>query len=558
MMSIDDKKAIIYNTINSAICIDDQYESPYCEIPENRKYFDDSKEMYTSFRRNGKCNLDIYKFQGYDGFNNDKDFLLNHKDLMILDWELDATFQIKHESALKILDNAVDNKHIRWVAIYTNEPNDYNILLNIYAYFCIEKTFEELKSEIETKLFEVLEIVEEKSELEEEKVEADFTKKLNDLVSAFTLSPKEEQSSIIKDFRHYIYNLFSKEDSRQCCGKLGEIVKDDLSILLTYYEIVKKEIKLLNRVNEKKHSVHILGRSYLLINGTVIFVLKKDITPDGVYERVTDAICNIPNQRTLLLSLMLKNIFSEELGIGGKGLGGITDRMLLHHWESYEEKNIDNLIEFLVLCIKEDIAESMRTYIDAKIIERLFERDDDEKKDIVEDYELALFNKIITFVDKKKLINQKHHQIKTGDIFRLKTKLYNMSETDSPASDFEEYIICVSQSCDCLRPTKIKNNFAFAYGNTDGVKLKTALKDIEKEGNYSIISDKQSIRWNDIFITIYIENNIFNVDDEVTVKIGNKDIQLEYIGGLKDYYAQRIVNKIFNHALRIGVDLPHL
>lgn len=59
-------------------------------------------------------------------------------------------------------------------------------------------------------------------------------------------------------------------------------------------------------------------------------------------------------------------------------------------------------------------------------------------------------------------------------------------------------------------------------------------------------------------MTIYIENNVFNVEEEITVKIENKDIQLEYIGGLKDFYAQRIVNKIFNHALRIGVDLPHI
>ena len=44
MISTEDKKAVIYNAINSAICIDDQYESPYCDIPENRKYFDDSKE----------------------------------------------------------------------------------------------------------------------------------------------------------------------------------------------------------------------------------------------------------------------------------------------------------------------------------------------------------------------------------------------------------------------------------------------------------------------------------------------------------------------------------
>lgn len=552
MISTEDKKAVIYNAINSAICIDDQYESPYCDIPENRKYFDDSKELYISFRKDGKCDLDIYKFRGYDGFDNDKDFLLNHKDLMILDWELDATFRIKHESTLKILDNAVANKYIRWVAIYTNEQDDYNILLNIYAYFCIRKTSDELKAEINDKLFEVLGIVEEKSEAED--VETDFMKKLNDIVSAFTLSPKEEQDCIIKEFKRYICSLFPQEDSRECCNKLRDIVKDDLNILLTYYEIVNKSLEILHRVDEKKYSVHILGRNYLLLNGTVIFVLKKEITPDDVYGKVTDAICNIPNQRTLLLSLMLKNILSEELGIGGKGLGGITDRMLLHHWESYEEENIDNLIEFLVLCIKEDIAEAMRTYIEAEKIRELFKRNEDETE-TAKEQELALFNKILTFVSKEKLSNQERHQIKTGDIFKLKTDLHIPKEK---VGVVEEYIICVSQSCDCLRPTKIHNNYAFVYGSTDSVKLRTALKEIEKEGDYSIISDNKAIKWDDSFLTVHIENNKFNVNDDFAVKIENKDIQLEYVGGLKDFYAQRIVNKIFNHALRIGVDLPHL
>ncbi len=538
MISTEDKKAVIYNAINSAICIDDQYESPYCDIPENRKYFDDSKELYISFRKDGKCDLDIYKFRGYDGFDNDKDFLLNHKDLMILDWELDATFRIKHESTLKILDNAVANKYIRWVAIYTNEQDDYNILLNIYAYFCIRKTSDELKAEINDKLFEVLGIVEEKSEAED--VETDFMKKLNDIVSAFTLSPKEEQDCIIKEFKRYICSLFPQEDSRECCNKLRDIVKDDLNILLTYYEIVNKSLEILHRVDEKKYSVHILGRNYLLLNGTVIFVLKKEITPDDVYGKVTDAICNIPNQRTLLLSLMLKNILSEELGIGGKGLGGITDRMLLHHWESYEEENIDNLIEFLVLCIKEDIAEAMRTYIEAEKIRELFKRNEDETE-TAKEQELALFNKILTFVSKEKLSNQERHQIKTGDIFKLKTDLHIPKEK---VGVVEEYIICVSQSCDCLRPTKIHNNYAFVYGSTDSVKLRTALKEIEKEGDYSIISDNKAIKWDDSFLTVHIENNKFNVNDDFAVKIENKDIQLEYVGGLKDFYAQRIVNKM--------------
>lgn len=228
--------------------------------------------------------------------------------------------------------------------------------------------------------------------------------------------------------------------------------------------------------------------------------------------------------------------------------------MLLHHWESYEEENIDNLIEFLVLCIKEDIAEAMRTYIEAEKIREIFKRNEDETE-TAKEQELALFNKILTFVSKEKLSNQERHQIKTGDIFKLKTDLHISKEK---VGVVEEYIICVSQSCDCLRPTKIHNNYAFVYGSTDSVKLRTALKEIEKEGDYSIISDTKAIKWDDSFLTIHIENNKFNVNDDFVVKIENKDIQLEYVGGLKDFYAQRIVNKIFNHALRIGVDLPHI
>ena len=63
MISTEDKKAVIYNAINSAICIDDQYESPYCDIPENRKYFDDSKELYISFGKMENVILTYINFE---------------------------------------------------------------------------------------------------------------------------------------------------------------------------------------------------------------------------------------------------------------------------------------------------------------------------------------------------------------------------------------------------------------------------------------------------------------------------------------------------------------
>lgn len=58
-----------------------------------------------------------------------------------------------------------------------------------------------------------------------------------------------------------------------------------------------------------------------------------------------------------------------------------------------------------------------RTYIEAEKIREIFKRNEDETE-TAKEQELALFNKILTFVSKEKLSNQERHQIKTGDIFK--------------------------------------------------------------------------------------------------------------------------------------------
>ncbi len=537
---------IISNAINAAICIDDQFAMPYSGS------FDDSdkaKNLYQAFREKGACALDIYQYTDFAAFESDKDYLLNHKELMILDWELNSgeSGRVKYEDALKVLDNAVSDKHIRCVSIYTQSNDSLLILLQIYSYFTGIYSVENINENVESLVEAIATELEDQSDVEDGMV---FMRDLlNEKCSGYSLSADPNKKTILKEVKYAIISNIQKGDRTSFCKKISAKIKDSLlcdeESVLSYYEIIhNKEINSHKYKSEKIYSVDVYQRRYLLINNTVIFVLNKtDTDVREVYNAVTEAISAIPNQRTLLLSLIMKDVLYENMGKGGQGFGKVTDNMLLHHWQSYEHKNIDDLIEFLILCMKEDISEYLRNDIESSMIENLF-TDEEGNKTKASKIELALFNKIITFVDKKDLPN-KTHQIKTGDIFKLTSQ-----------SGPDKYFICITQSCDCLRADNINKNFAFALGSTCQ-NLSEALQNVERKDKYSIIDENIAIEWQNSFLTIHIEDNEFDVDENIKVYIENQEKELEYIGFLKDFYAQRIINKIFNHSLRIGVDLPH-
>lgn len=559
MIEIGKRKEIISNAISAAICIDDKYASPYSNEEDN-----DAKNLYQSFREQGKCALDIYKYIDLHTFEKDKDYLLNHKELMILDWELnnEAPGRPKFIDTLKVLENAVSDKNIRCVTIYTQATDLQLITLQIYSYFSRFYSDTKIKDKIDVIVEYIAGILDDKTDIEDGLI---FLKDLlKNKCSGFNFLPEADKKKTLKELIREISNHIPKEDLKEICSYVNEELKnislEDKKLALSYYEITQRE-DIANCSSENIHSVEVYDEAkYLLIDNTIILVLNKNDTDvNHVYDKITEAISKIPNQRTLLLSLMIKNILYDNIGISGKGLGKVTDQMLLHHWNTYEDKDIDNLIAFIVLCMKEDIAVSLNNSIDSDDLNNLFDTDNSE---IVQANcnELALFNQIITFVDKKDLANKEQHKIKTGDIFKLTSRLYeyDKEKKEGKSTAYDEYLICISQSCDCLRASKkIKNNFAFAYGSTNEVDLSAALQNIESKDNYTIINDKTAIKWGNNFFTIYIENNIFKVDSPIDVKINNKDNKLEYIGNLKDFYAQRIINKIFNNALRIGVDLPH-
>ena len=94
---------IVKQSIRNVICIDDGLLEPYCEVGDALKV-DFSKEMFDGISNTCQCSVTMVQYKG-DETERLIEEKLNEKDLMILDWELTATGQIK--KPLKVIDYAL-------------------------------------------------------------------------------------------------------------------------------------------------------------------------------------------------------------------------------------------------------------------------------------------------------------------------------------------------------------------------------------------------------------------------------------------------------------------
>ena len=127
------------------------------------------------------------------------------------------------------------------------------------------------------------------------------------------------------------------------------------------------------------------------------------------------------------------------------------------------------------------------------------------------------------------------------------------------------YLMCITQSCDCLRPKdKVYNNLAFAVGKSTNLRL--GLKKAQDEF-FSFVDDNLVIQWEKRFFTMFIPENKLDFTDSLSCmivetdddgKMVDKSIELLFLGHQKEVYAQRVINAVFAHAMRIGIDLPQL
>ena len=559
MLEPEEIKDLIADSIKSAVCIDDQYAEPYQKAPKNGK---DAEILYHSFRQQGKCDLDIYNYNNLEDFIKAREYLFCNKELLILDWELSPSAQNVYEDSLKILEDAINNSYIQFITIYTQAPSFNEIVYRIFSYFYFnsmennslrKEKYKNLTEEIEDALSEI------NSDLSSDDLEEAIRK----YISGYSIYPNKQQH-IESEIKAEIFNKVDKKEQGRICKLLFPILNRygfgtyrEFYLWYELYYSTKDDILEIVREDQTPLPLKVLNidntTPALLINNTVIFVLEKQkgtnegITPKDVFHKICQIISTITNCRSLILSLRLKLIINEKLAILGKGLGGLNEEALVYHANSYNDKTNEGRFEYLISCLTNHINQNVIDNLDYPKLEKLFKEENIKEP---EDKHLAALNAFLTFTSKNKMY-QWRHQLKSGDIFKLEVPILHESNLTPEI----EYIICITQSCDCLRPEKVNYNFAFTSGKS--AILSTALSKVQTDC-YSFINDHEAIQWSNKFFTLNLKNSyIFNINDKIPVILNDgKPNHLEYIGNQKEIFSQRIINATFNRASRMGVDLP--
>ena len=147
-----------------------------------------------------------------------------------------------------------------------------------------------------------------------------------------------------------------------------------------------------------------------------------------------------------------------------------------------------------------------------------------------------------------------NYQIKTGDVFILDKAI---NGTDKRDEHLYQYLLCITQSCDALRPSKVNNNLAFALGE---VSVSTSDVKNAETGYHTFLPDKKIIVWTNKFFTIFVKDTIFSLTPDAgkfTFHYIDGDFTATFLGTQKEAYTHRIINNVFSNAMRIGIDLPH-
>lgn len=558
---------IIQNAISSAICIDDRYVTPY-QDPIGEDKLEDSKQLYESFRREGNCDLDIYKYESFEKFENDKKYLFENKDLLVLDWELnESDAACKYKDTLPILKQAIDTEFIQFVSIYTQEENTEAIALNIFSYFNYNAN---KKDEIYKAISEIPFI--EANFEDEEKIETI----IRDGVNGYVLNPtkrKELVTHLVTKIKRELendgakYGLFCKE-IKKACESVSFNGKDLFEWLECYYSESSMS------PSSDNYNVEIIPTNgipfkTLLVGCTLVTIISKSkegedgrqlIKPKDLYSTISSTIENIPNKFSTLISLELKHFYKKNISAFGRGFMGIDENVLLYHAKNYEQDTqYEEFYNFILSCWNSQIVYRIKEEIQTP---NLFSSTIQEHKIIPTPKQIANLNGFLTFSPNNKTVPKR--KVRFGDVFLLEKAVPFLFEKDGCEIIDKEnykYLICLTQQCDCLRPHKINRHFVFSAGKiVKPEEIKTAV--VKAETNqYTFINDEVIIEWDKKFFTINLGgNNEFKPKNGINFifQRSQNKVKGEFLGNQKGTFTQRLANLVFSHAMRIGIDLPHL
>ncbi len=567
------KKAfeILTSSINSAVFIDEKAKDFYSNTPVNEDIPEESLSinLYNTFKENGKS-LTVHKFQKTD-LENDMilDYLFNDRDLILLDWELDAYAGQEH--SLSLLSKAIELPYINFCCIYSRSTNFNQIPDFLTAFFSGLND-----SEIE-------QIVNTYSHIE--------VKELNAIRNA-------SDDEVIKFFEE---NEIKKDEFPIDRYRLQE----NKNVLDIIYICLDKDNFMFPSSPLEPHDIIFSTSNSFIINNTLVFLLKKEAEIDGDFpkliQRISDEVIKNKTSFFQLLGIEMQAIFNtNEKFIDNTILKSSAEALFSFRNHLKDDKAFGIIIKKLLL---EQATLNLRT---AKF--KLLESDflDDYVSTLKEEAtteDLLQLNTFYNSVSVKSLNDKDIPNLNFGDIFK---------------DDEGNYYLCVTALCDCYYPKKFDYNFYFVKGelfddvelaltlgdtaflsfipenkaiywgnledpkikriknvslsnsDDDPKKLKNDIKTLEQV--ISKISLNQSKLTSFLYKPFYIRPKVYNVQDNKLIdnkiriwditnktKEGKLDqnlnyFEVNYVVTLRNDYTQRIANHAFGHPGRVGVD----
>ncbi|MCI1779221.1 MAG: response regulator receiver domain [Bacteroidales bacterium] len=548
---------IVMTSIRSAICIDDQFAEPY----EETKEFDTNypKRLYNSFKNQGECLLDFYRYKSLEGWKSDSKRVLSNKDLIILDWELEEdNIDCKYRNTLFVLDDIVNNGANQFVVIYTNQPELGEISGIVQSFY--DKVNLQVPVSADEKIVDL------------------FEKEGNDYSS---LDDAIERSINVGNIFTTKTKLFALlVDAGINRQDIGTFIRESKVLLNLKYEsdvvrfLALKHFKLRSLKAKEPRAVFEIFGEYKIINidDTLVLIVNKEsaangitpIAPDNLFKSFQNAVIKKPNNAMAIMACELKDLIRSNAVHIGSRISQIDEKAFYYQWKNLregvdiEEKDADRQFRFFLLhtWLNElsqftlnvnsgsNFFDALKLYGEEK---GLFDNMEDDNLS----EELIKLGAIYSTINiASELRSDK--KIQFGDIFLKRNG--NGSTT--------EVLMSVTSHCDSLRPKKIDNMLYFVKGEIEesAKNKKKALIFSEKDYYSFLFMDDKPIviEWKLKPFSLFVTPNSNNVNHDIHLKYQQKNIILRYLTTLKENYTQRIANHSFGEAMRVGITLPCL
>lgn len=536
---------IIRESIKSAVFIDEKALSFYekektVSIPYEEEL---SKALYENFKANG-ISLAIHKFViGNEKETNIIKYLFDDRDLVLLDWKLDG--EEGEGFSLKLLSNIVNRSNIHFCVIYTSDSDLTRIYASLLSYFSGRDNlfYSKIKDKFEAyedvllpifskfNLFNLHDTDYRRIIGELNRIDFDFVKQIREATSA---------SNAILALKHlkYSFENYPKADSVQ----------------------PEPEYELLS-----------FDQKTLVINNTIITIVNKEnnasLDAEFLIKKFSDQISLSKNSFTQLLGLEMQTTFSAQSSFIDSSLLKVSKEALLKHRTylidrektdmSFKSLIKNVLIEHATMSLRSaDLSLLDDNFLNHMIIDR---------KEDPSDASLMAMNVFYNSVKLNRLNHNISPVVNFGDVF---------------VNECNEYFICITALCDCLRPDKIKSNYFFAKGTPIDKDLALRLGD---SAFISFLSENIVVSWvtnnpnqadiSQKYIPVYIKPLTYNIkqngikDNKIEIRrlitIESNEIKdngdfdwltLDYVTTIRPNYAQRIANHAFTHPVRVGVE----